>query len=80
MFRLATIIGSSVSFDLLVYIIARYVETKRLTSFSVFYFFLIASTQTPGFETRSGQSPWEGLLLCCQFGLRLSILFSDILR
>ena len=39
MFRLATIISSSVSFDLLVYIVSRYVKTKRLTSFSVFYFF-----------------------------------------
>ena len=80
MFRLVTIVVRSLSFDLLVWLVSSYVETKRVTNFSVFYYFLTASTQTPGFEIRSGQSPWEGLLLCCQFGLRLSILFRDILQ
>ena len=80
MFRHTAIIGRSVSFNLLVCIVSRNVETERLTSFSLFYFLFAASTQTPGFETRSGLSPWEGLSLCCRFGPRLSILFSDILR
>lgn len=73
-FRFIIISSRSAPFDPLA-CIPSHTDVETLS-----HFLLTASTQTLGLETRSGQSRWEGLSPCCQFGLQLSILFSDILR